>query len=109
MLSVLRLIILWMTYQKQTNIFNLSLILLAMFLKEYWRAVKQLPPNLGCLYIFSKLLLGIGLGLTFATKIRIAQSLGLGCIVVAIICMIPAEVLLARTMRELIRKKKNRR
>ncbi|MBX4212259.1 hypothetical protein KW787_02260 [Candidatus Pacearchaeota archaeon] len=79
-----------------------------MLLSNYWRAVRRLPPRLGVNYILSKIVFGVGIGIAVAAHFNLGKIIGLILIIAGILVMIPAEIVLAKEMANIIREERKR-
>lgn len=72
-----------------------------MVFEKYWNSVKNLSPRIGSLYILSKIVFGIGLGILLSTIFTKINLLFLGIIItlLGILLMMPAELKIIKFLK----------
>ena len=62
-----------------------------MFLTKYWGVVRSLSVGVGSLYVASKLVFGIGIGILISRWLEFSSVSGLIFIIIGVLMMLPAE------------------
>lgn len=71
-----------------------------MIFDNYWKKVGRLNPRIGALYIASKIIFGIGIGLVIASIFQPIWIYGIIVACVGILLMLPAEIHLISKKRK---------
>ena len=71
-----------------------------MVFQNYWNSVKKISSDIGALYILSKVILGIGIGIIIANSYNFNNITGILIAIIGILIMLPAEIKIIPYMKK---------
>ena len=71
-----------------------------MVFQNYWNSVKKISSDIGALYILSKVILGIGIGIIIANSYNFNNITGIIIAIIGILIMLPAEIKIIPYMKK---------